>query len=602
MTGLRWAAFLLFSLRLWGAEPKWIHLPSADFDIFSSAGEGDTRRVLQQFERVRNFFAQKAGPGGKPQGEAVRVIVFGSKKEYEPYRPNEFAAAFYTQRTGRDYIVLGGVGDQVFPTAIHEYVHLVAQHAGLNLPPWLNEGMAELYSTLKPFGGKVLVGSLIRGRLMELQLGKWVPLATILAADRDSPYYNEKDQAGSLYNEGWALTHMLELSPQYSAHFMEAFGLIAKGTASQEALEKVYGKPLSAIEKDLQSYLRRGDFNGSLFNLKLDAGAKGTTEPAEAFEVQLTLLDLNDRRGKEAEALQKFAELARQYPTRPEAQAALGYLAWRTGNCDGAVKAFAAAFDLGGRNPKMLWDYGRLVGGSDQAAGARALSALLIDQPGRLDVRLELAAMQVRENQPKDALATLAPIKAVTPADAPRLFELLAFAKMQSGDREAARLDGLRWIENAKQEQEKDRAKGFLQALSAGTTTATFRPLDAPVLADEPEDGPPRLTRTRRADDDDAPAGAGIELPTIHGDFGELDCSGPTPRMLVLTQSGPVALLMDQPDRIIISGLGSATVDLSCGKQKSAPVSIQYEPATGGQTGVEGSVRTIKFEGRNQME
>ena len=93
-----------------------------------------------------------------------------------------------------------------------------------------------------------------------------------------------------------------------------------------------------------------------------------------------------------------------------------------------------------------------------------------------------------------------------------------------------------------------------------------------------------------------------IALPTIHGDFGELDCSGPTPRMLVLTQSGPVALLMDQPDRIIISGLGSATVDLSCGKQKSATVSIQYEPATDGQTGVEGSVRTIKFEGRNQME
>ena len=97
MAGFRWAAFLLFSLHAWGAEPKWIHLPSADFDIFSSAGEGDTRRVLQQFERVRSFFAQKAGPGGKPQGEAVRVIVFGSKKEYEPYGPNEFTAAFYTQ-------------------------------------------------------------------------------------------------------------------------------------------------------------------------------------------------------------------------------------------------------------------------------------------------------------------------------------------------------------------------------------------------------------------------------------------------------------------------------------------------------------------------
>ena len=41
-----------------GADPKWIRMPSADFEIYSSAGEGDTRRVLQYFERVHSFFDQ----------------------------------------------------------------------------------------------------------------------------------------------------------------------------------------------------------------------------------------------------------------------------------------------------------------------------------------------------------------------------------------------------------------------------------------------------------------------------------------------------------------------------------------------------------------
>ena len=47
------------------------------------------------------------GGGVRGKREPVRVIVFGSKKDYEPYRPNSFADAYYTQATaGRDYIVL----------------------------------------------------------------------------------------------------------------------------------------------------------------------------------------------------------------------------------------------------------------------------------------------------------------------------------------------------------------------------------------------------------------------------------------------------------------------------------------------------------------
>src|SRR5258706_15806566 len=96
----RWAMAALFIGSAFGADPRWIRMPSGDFEIFSSAGEGDTRRTLQFFERVRAFFEQALGTstGG---ADPVRIIVFGSKKEYEPYRMNEFATAYYTQVAGR---------------------------------------------------------------------------------------------------------------------------------------------------------------------------------------------------------------------------------------------------------------------------------------------------------------------------------------------------------------------------------------------------------------------------------------------------------------------------------------------------------------------
>ena len=91
-----------------------------------------------------------------------------------------------------DQIVLSRAGGYVLPMAVHEYVHLIVQNSGLRLPRWLNEGTAEVYSTLKPIGDKVLVASVIPHRLILIRMSKWVPLQVILNADRNSPYYTTR--------------------------------------------------------------------------------------------------------------------------------------------------------------------------------------------------------------------------------------------------------------------------------------------------------------------------------------------------------------------------------------------------------------------------
>ena len=97
---------LCFFWPLSAAGPRWIRMPSADFEIYSSAGEGNTRETLQYFERVRSFFEQTMG-ASPAKLDPIRIIMFGSEKEFDPYRFNEVAGAYYTQAGGRDYIVLG---------------------------------------------------------------------------------------------------------------------------------------------------------------------------------------------------------------------------------------------------------------------------------------------------------------------------------------------------------------------------------------------------------------------------------------------------------------------------------------------------------------
>ena len=91
------------------SESKWIRMQSPNFVAYSSAGERDTRDTLRYFERVRDFFLQ-VNQRELPKPVPVYVVVFGSEKEYAPYRFNEFATAYYFGGADRDYIVMGRTG------------------------------------------------------------------------------------------------------------------------------------------------------------------------------------------------------------------------------------------------------------------------------------------------------------------------------------------------------------------------------------------------------------------------------------------------------------------------------------------------------------
>lgn len=602
---LNFAIFAFFLRPVWGAESKWIRMPSADFEIYSSASERDTRRVLQYFERVRSFFQQAAGLKGDEKTEPVHVIVFSSRKEYVQYRPSEVADAFYTQIAGRDYIVLGGVDDSIFPTAVHEYVHLVAQHGGLKLPPWLGEGLAELFSTLEPVGDKVLVGKLVQGRAQALLRENWVPLATIVAADHDSPYYNEKNKAGSLYNEGWALTHMLDLSRQYRGRFGALLGEIQKGTPSQKAIEGIYGKPLEEVERDLQAYLRSSSLVGVLYPVKMQSEKTAVAEPADMFDVKLALLDLANRPGRQAETRARLEELIRDDPKRPEPYVGLGYLEARSENRQEALNKFQKALDLGSRNSQMLWDYGRMAAQTDAPRAMLALTLLLTDQPGRTDVRLTLAQIEMNDKRPLQAIATLSSMKTVTPEDAPRLFRILAYADLERGNRPSSRINAQRWLDNTRDAEEKADATRLLRYLDAQDAAAT-QSAGASAASAQPrstdgdgggDNGRPQLARAVPSPGfkpDGAPAT--LALPAVSGILLELDCQGSNPRFVLQTESGRVSFVMDDPKNVQITGLPDTIIDMNCGPQKKAAVRIQYVPSTAPSPGVMGIARAIHYE------
>jgi hypothetical protein len=74
----------------------------------------------------------------------------------------------------------------------------------------------------------------------------------------------------------------------------------------------------------------------------------------------------------------------------------------------------------------------------------------------------------------------------------------------------------------------------------------------------------------------------------------ELDCKGSLPKFVLQAAGGRVSFVMDDPKRVLISGLAENTIDLNCGPQKQVAVWIQYDPPPG--PGVKGIVRAIHYE------
>src|SRR5258708_3711981 len=133
---------------LFGAE-QWVKLTTPNFELYTTAGEKKGREAILYFEQVRSFFLQ-ASESKRVSEFPVRIVAFRGEKQYQPYRINEFATAYFTRGRDRDYIVMQDVLSEHYPTAIHEYTHLILRHSGITPPPWLNAGLAELYSTLRP--------------------------------------------------------------------------------------------------------------------------------------------------------------------------------------------------------------------------------------------------------------------------------------------------------------------------------------------------------------------------------------------------------------------------------------------------------------------
>ncbi len=244
-------------------DDDWLELRTPGFVTLTNAGERKGREIALGFERFRAAL-RIVHPGGVPEPpEPTRILVFRNDRSFDPYKPGEgdsrkLLLGVFEHTHAIDYILINGypARGSALPVVYHEYEHAVTHASFSNLPLWLDEGLAELYSTFAVDGSDLLVGKPIDAHVRTLREEPFVPLARLFAVDRSSPEYQESSRVGTFYAESWALVHYLLMGgPQRLQGTIAFLSSIQQGDAPEAAFRAAFGHGFDQLEKELRGYV-----------------------------------------------------------------------------------------------------------------------------------------------------------------------------------------------------------------------------------------------------------------------------------------------------------------------------------------------------------
>ncbi len=385
---------------LFGAE-AWARWTTPNFDFYSSLSRKQSALLLKQLESARQGLNQLTitGPAGSLP---LRVIAFRSQEEYGRYCANAASTAYYLHSSYRNYIVMGEEASDSVTPAVHEYVHHVIHQRYSHLPLWLDEGIADVYSTVDIKNGNLRLGLPLGNRLRWLQMDGFAYNTATLLNIRLSSFTNVQHVTprSRFYAESWLLVHMLKFSPPYSSKFNELLRNTDRGDDPQQVLLALYNKTPEAVDQDLHQYLKSEWLPMQFLPVAEKSIDSGTQTAIQAAETHAVLADLLSAMGRFDQAESELADTAAANANEVPVQETWGYYYLRQGRLPEAREHLAQAVRSGSTDARVLYDSVNLLlsGGTPIAEVLPTLERAVALRPDFLEARNKLE--QLRASQP----------------------------------------------------------------------------------------------------------------------------------------------------------------------------------------------------------
>jgi len=335
------------------AAPTWTRVTSTNFTLMGDASERDIRQVALQLEQFRETIGRLLPAARVPAETPTIVYVFSTDKDYRPYKPlykgkPMDVAGYFVRPPDATFVALSAErGEQGFPVIFHEYTHLLLSHAIKSPPIWLGEGLAEYYSTFRLIanGRQAQIGRPVEHHVLLLR-EHFLPLADLLAVDRQSPLYNESDARSILYAESWAWIHFLLMGdPPRTRQLMALVNGVLAGAPVDQAFRSAFGADPATLQAELLRYVRGAAYHSVLFTFdaKVSPADQMKASTLTQAETDAAEGDLLVQVGRLDEAETRLSAARQREPELAQTLTALGALRLRQQRRQDALELFRQA-------------------------------------------------------------------------------------------------------------------------------------------------------------------------------------------------------------------------------------------------------------------
>jgi tetratricopeptide (TPR) repeat protein len=596
------------------AGDDWASVRSPHFLLVGNAGEQEIRQVAMWLELFHDAFSRSLAKPRVDSPVPTTVIVFKNDSVYRPFKPlyqgrPADVAGYFQPGPDVNYITFssesGGRGQ--FATAFHEYVHLHIKDNVPEAPLWLNEGLAEYYSTFSISQGEVAFGAPITHYLRLLRESEWLPLQTLVAVDQGSPHYNERQKSGVFYAESWALTHYLMLSDngRRRPQLARLLNLLSAGVTPEVSFRQAFQADYATVEREVREYIGRTDLpiQRSSSDSRLESYADLRSAPVSDAEAQFYLGGLlaHIDRPRDAEAdLQQAVALD---PNLSRAHAALGLLRVRQGRLAEAKRHLQqAAADSQSHLVHYYYAYclsREGMGGDDSVKGYSPGQAQLIRAELRKAISLAPDFAEsyyllgfinlVTGEELEQAVALLKRAQSLAPRREEFAFVLAQVYVKQQDFNEASRI--LSRLARSADSQVRTQAQTLLDRIaplagrSPGSTTSTAA-AQMYVVETPAGDSPARETPPEPVDGG-----------RVRGLLLGIRCTNRGDLLFVKVNERTLKLYTPAFERVkFTTTTPKAIGSVTCGQRKTAnAVLVTYRPAKVAGTTVDGEVFAVTF-------
>lgn len=355
------------------AEDGWIKVRSKNFQLTGNAGETDLRETAVKLEQFREAFRSIFVEFNFESTVPTNVIVFKSDESFRDYKPvnregklNDWAAGYFQAGEDVNYIAFSIKSDKAktFRTIFHEYAHFLIDNGigRSNVPPWLNEGLAEYYEMLHIENDqKITLGNVNEEHLRLLRQSKLIPPETLFNTDYFTLQMQSREIAVLFYAQAWALIHYLkhENNGSRSGKFDNFLNAVKNGKAWREAFSAEFQTDLPALERQLRQYVNQKSFSGTVLNTKNKVTFNGELQiiPVSKAEAQTILGDLLYHLNRFDAAAARLEEALKLNADSSPANTSLGLVRMRQKNFVEAKKYLEKAIRADEKNYLAFYHY-----------------------------------------------------------------------------------------------------------------------------------------------------------------------------------------------------------------------------------------------------